>query len=213
MTAIAILNHGETCIVGTDSLATDESGASHRFTSKAFYLPHTKTLISGTGAGDFVPYWMMFVVSRVHSENVEELNPETQLCLPRVWKGYAEETKLSDSFKTVSIFHTGYSAERGAFVTYKYSSKNNFAVQVITEACFTQPDAGVDGNNIVEVIAEQRRQQDEKIGNGGIIIGGEVHIYCLDKDGCSIVDSNRFSDFEEDKEAIDSRPAFSSCDM
>lgn len=213
MTAIAILNNGGICIVGTDSLATDESGAPQRFTSKAFYLPHTKTLVSGTGAGDFIPYWMMFVVSRVHSENVDELNPETQLCLPRVWKSYAEETKLSDNFKTVTIFHTGYSEDHGGFVTYKYSSKNGFTVQLITDACFTQPDAGVEGGNIVDIIVEQRRQQDEKIGDGGIVIGGAFHIYYLDKDGCSIVDSGRFSDYEEDKEVIYSRPAFSPCNV
>ena len=194
-------------LIGVDTLATDKDGEPRLFTSKAFYLPHLRLLICGTGLGGFLGEWFVRLNNYMVCDGIDNLNYHAPSALWELWNEHLG--KLTDPYNgTTTVYHFGFSENTNKIAAYIYRSgndfnserKNEYGIGVKPE-CFIKPNYELP-NDIINMMKEQRKIQLSKPVDERVYIGGEMIIYHLIQTGCAIYSLGKFDDYEENRQSI-----------
>lgn len=79
-------------VVATDTLAVNNNGQPIAFVSKSGYIPHLKTIVTGTGAGGFANKWLLEASTRMVVRGIQNLNYHTPKALNRLWLEYKKNS-------------------------------------------------------------------------------------------------------------------------
>jgi hypothetical protein len=192
--------------LATDTLATLPDGRPFEYTTKAFVLPHLRTIIAGTGAGGFLGTWFVRVNDGMVVSGVDHLNFHTAGVLASQWEDFKKGKSLSDG-QTTTIYHFGFSETTGLIHSFAYRSTNNFQSESIGYGIGVKPKCKVPDNcrfpqDLKTMMDEQRTIQRSLPEDERVYIGGEIQIHHLSKDGFRIYTLDRFEDYDQDNTAI-----------
>jgi len=192
--------------VATDTLATSLDGKPAMFTTKAFVVPHIRTIICGTGAGGFLGRWFIQINDRMIVRGIDNLDCHTPKILAASWITYKEEFSLPDSV-SVTVYHFGFSEEDGQIHSYAYRSNNNFRSESLGYGVGIKPECNLTEKyvfpmDIKNIMDEQRRIQASRPAHERVFIGGEIQIFHLTANGINIYTLARFEDYDGDEQAI-----------
>ncbi|UTD55479.1 hypothetical protein [Halomonas sp. MS1] len=206
MSSVIFQNMETHGFVATDTLAVNEHGNPGLFRSKAFYIPHLKTITYATGWGDVLEDWFIHINRRMVVAGIEHLDCFATETLQSIWEEFNERNKAhlqKHLCKTVTVYHMGVSEVTGKIVVYAYRSKEGFASEKLKPGIGVKPECTVpDGPaDLMEMMKEQRHiQQNSGIPfNQQVHIGGEIQVYQLDAEAgeCRISTHARFDDYEQ----------------
>ncbi len=191
--------------VATDTLAVSPGGEPFMFTTKAFAVPHLKMIICGTGAGGFLGKWFTQVNDRMIVKGIDNLDFHTPKILSELWDNYKKE--FSQSSETTTVYHFGFSEEKGIIHTYVYRSIGNFVSESRGYGVGCKPDCSLPENHvfptdIIKMMDEQRRNQLSIPKEKRIFVGGEIQIHHLTKDGINIYTLSKFDDYSDNEQKI-----------
>jgi hypothetical protein len=158
------------------------------FTTKAFAIPHLRTIICGTGAGGFLGKWFIKINDRMVVRGIDNLDYHTPRILIDIWKKYKEEFPTPDNL-TTTVYHFGFSEEDN--LIHECELPENFVFPI----------------DIKKMMDEQRNLQSTKPIEERVFIGGEIQIHHLTKNGLSIYTWARFDDYDVTEQAI-----YNNCD-
>ncbi|MGP9635325.1 hypothetical protein ACT3R7_19985 [Halomonas sp. AOP43-A1-21] len=209
MSAIIFQSCEDRGFVATDTLACDQHGQPGLFRSKAFYVPHLKTIVFATGFAEIMEDWFVCINRRMRVDGVEHLNNFAPEELRRIWAKFQEEMGAHlDGYhcQSTTVYLMGISEITGKIVVYAYRSSTGFASEKLPPGIGVKPECTVpEGQvDIFEMMKQQRHIQE----NSGlplsqqIHIGGEVQIYQLTAQGCEISTYARFDDYEQAREKM-----------
>jgi len=108
----------EQVLMATDTLATSTDGQPFKFTTKAFFIPHLRMLMAGTGLMGFLGRWFIQVNDWMLVKGIDNLNNHAPRYLSSIWQGYKEEVSAGEISAT--IYHCGFSEIDGLIHTYVY---------------------------------------------------------------------------------------------
>jgi hypothetical protein len=205
MSSLIFYTDATQTLVATDTLAVHPGGQPHHFTTKAFFLPHLRMLIAGTGVAGFLDAWHLILNTRMAVRDVLHVDPFAPNLLKGIWARLKEGTKLSDR-TTTTVYHFGYSG--GAMRTFAYRSTNDFGSESLPYGLATKPPCTVPENyslptDIKSMMEDQRRMQSGVSKDERLYIGGEIQIHHLLESGCQIYTLDRFEDCEAQRAAIE----------
>lgn len=194
-------------VVATDSLAVSNEGKPFGFSSKAFFIPHLRTVVAGTGGKGFLDRWLVCLNGMV-VRGIDHLNYHASRNLPSVWLGYKNEltVPIPENF-TTTIYHFGFSEVTGLIHSYAYRSTSDFQSDPIAYGTYMKPACSVPDpfqfpRDIKTMMDEQRAIQSSQPKEQKLYIGGEIHIHHLQREGCAVYTLDRFDDYESDEKAI-----------
>ena len=84
MSSLIFCTEESQALIATDSLATSNEGQPFAFTSKAFFLPHLKIVMAGSGGKGFLERWLVDV-NGMTVRGIDHLNYHASRNLPAVW--------------------------------------------------------------------------------------------------------------------------------
>ncbi len=190
----------EQVVVATDTLAVKpgSDGAPMIFCSKAIYLLHLKTIIAGTGLGNFASDWCM-QVNRMVLSGIENLDFHTPGALRGRWKQFRAECSLPADL-TTTVYYFGFSEESGTVHAYAYRSTNDFRSERLgygfglKPEC-TPPTESISPEALQRMMREQRTREAAKPASERLYIGGEGIAIHLTKANCTTSTVFQFEDF------------------
>lgn len=192
-------------VVATDTLAVNNNGQPIAFVSKSGYIPHLKTIVTGTGAGGFANKWLLEASTRMVVRGIQNLNYHTPKALNRLWLEYKKEFSPPDEF-TTTVYQFGICEETGKVVSYAYRSTNNFKSESLVYGTAVKPDCTILEGNLIEIIPvmmnEQRHLESQKPDHERIQIGGEIILYHLTNNGCNCFKIGEFDDYRSQQDYL-----------
>lgn len=206
MSSLIFLTEATQAIVATDTLAVRPGGTPLKFTSKALYLPHLRTIFAGTGLGGFLDRWFLIANSVLAVRGIDNLAFHTSGYLASIWGSYKEEfTNLGD--RTTTVYHIGISESTGQVQAMAFRSENDFKPELLQYGLHYKPQCSVpDEPRLPEdfgpMMEDQRHFQEEQPESQRVYIGGEIQVYHLTREGCSIYPMGKFHDFDDHEKAI-----------
>lgn len=210
MSAIVFQIGQDYAVVATDTLAVTPDGMPWLFFSKALYLPHIRTIIAGTGVGNFASEWCAWVNTNARVRDVDELNTITPASLTARW-AVREASARSEIAPTATIYCFGVTSDR-LVRAYAYRSTSNFAAEELQAGgtYFKPPcQPPVEGKSflaeIPRMMNEQRSLQSTEPLSSQLHIGGEIAVMVLTADGCHATTLGRFDDYERHLAVMRSR--------
>ncbi|MFA7405105.1 MAG: hypothetical protein WC007_14005 [Pelobacteraceae bacterium] len=198
-------------LIATDTLATSDKicGAPFKFTTKAFIIPHLRTVIAGIGQGGFCGRWFVHINDWMVANEINSLNIHAPHSLALLWSSYKKEFTIPDH-ATVKIFHFGFSEENMLINSYLYSSVKNFESEAIPYGLFGKPEFNVHVSSELDkppkdfkfMMDSQRELQSSEAKENRVYIGGEIQLIRLDKNGFAVSYPGKFDDYSADEAAI-----------
>lgn len=204
MSAIIFQNCEDQAFVATDTLASDHEGRPGLFRSKAFYVPHLKTIVFATGFAEMLENWFVYINRRLMVDGVEHLDAFAPEALDELWASLRQEmggVMDQHQYQSTTVHHMGVSEVTGKIVVYVYRSTTGFASERLPPGLAVKPECTLpEGEaDIFELMKEMRHIQ-KSSGlplNQQVHIGGEVQLYQLTPQGCEISTYARFDDYNE----------------
>ncbi|MFI8742738.1 hypothetical protein [Stutzerimonas zhaodongensis] len=204
MSSIIILLSPEQAIVATDTLAVNLDGSPRQFTTKAFLLPHLKTIVAGTGLAGLASAWFRRVNEMMLVRSLDHLNFHTQQGLCELYGrdfGEIDGHEVSSSIYQIGV------GDDGRMHGYSYSSFYDFEPRRMEYGLQMKPTAGPETEDSQRTIAQlmlaQRNLQDKEPASARVYIGGDINLIKLELDGTAIHTSlDRFPDYQEAEAAM-----------
>lgn len=211
MTSIVIFQSERDAVVAMDTLAIDQDRTPGRYTTKAHYLPHLRTIIAGTGCGGFADDWFAEVNKRLVIRDVLVLNELAPPMLRDLWGRFRSEYDLKES-TTTTIFHIGKEEETGRVVVCQFHSGNGFEPEALDGSLAFKPvcpeppeleqgDLGA-FDLILPIMEAQRAHEAEKPPERRVYIGGQIQVIHLSDDGCAYFNLHDFPEYEREREYV-----------
>jgi hypothetical protein len=199
MSSLIFYTDAGQALVATDTLAVEPSGKPMMFSSKAFYLPHLKTIIAGTGVGMFSGDWAMAVNNRMVVAGIKNLDHHTPQALRERWRKYILEYELSAKM-TTTVYHFGFGEDDQVVCAYAYRSTSEFQTEKLGYGFGLKPECSLplEGsllNALPAMMNEQRQNQLARPEHERLHIGGECIAMHLTKDTCQTFRVFQFDDY------------------
>lgn len=211
MTSIVIFQSEREAVVAMDTLAIDMDHNPARYTTKAHYLPHLRTIIAGTGCGGFADDWYAEANKRMVVRNVETLNRLAPAMLRELWAKFREDYTVPEDM-TTTVFHVGLSEDTGIVVAAQFHSAHDFEPEPVDGPLSFKPvcpepaelaQEGLDAFDLIHPIMEaQRAHEAGKHAAERVYIGGEVHVLHLTEAGCAQFKVFEFPEYQQEREGI-----------
>jgi hypothetical protein len=210
MSSLIFYTDADNVVVATDTLVTTPDLVPLKFSSKAIYLPHLRTIIAAVGAGEFFGDWVNFVNQEFMVPGVKHLNTHSPRVLADRWEKFCQQAHVP-ALMRCTIYHLGFGEDDDAPVGFLYRSTSGFVSESVQRGMFARPPtSSCSGNTVFEVIEQmvrqQRREQDALIEDR-VVIGGEVHALHLTREGLNVKRLFAFDDYQEHERAILERHA------
>lgn len=192
-------------MIATDTLAVRHGdGIPLSFTTKAFFIPHMRLVIAGTGVGGFLDAWHVILNTRMVARDVGEIAARAPSILPELWAFFRREQKITADV-TTTVYHFGFS--EGVIRAFAYRSSENFREDEIRYGLGVKPECEVPENyNLPEdfksMMREQRAKQEKIPRSKRVYIGGEIQVHHLMRAGCNVFTLDTFEDYEEQRDMI-----------
>jgi len=195
----------------TDTLAVSPDGRPVRFTTKAFIVPHLKLIIAGTGAGGFLGRWFIHINDYILVKGIENLDNHTPRILAADWQRFKQEFAITDTDRTTTVYHFGFSESTGLIRSFAYRSANDFRSEEVGYGVGRKPECEAPEDcqlprDIRRMMDEQRAIQAARPKETRLYIGGEIEIHHLLKNGTQIgfqaYTLDRFDDYTSDEAAM-----------
>lgn len=190
MSSLIFIRSEHEVAVATDTLVVDSQHTPAFFTTKAFLVPHLQCIIAGTGVSGFAGRWFVEVNDRMAVRDLEHLDFHAPATLRRLW----DETTKHPGFvpgKTSTIYHFGFLNRGGPMQVFAYKSTNGFQSEKLSSTLGVKPpcDPGDDSipfpQRFVDLMLQQRREQEQIPLQERVCIGGEAQVIHLTRDGFS----------------------------
>ena len=216
MTSIVIFQSEREAVVAMDTLAIDMDYNPARYTTKAHYLPHLRTIIAGTGCGGFADDWYAEANKRMVVRSVETLNCLAPAILRDLWAKFRVDYKLPEDM-TTTVFHVGLSEDTGTIVAAHFHSGHDFEPRPVVGHVAYKPGCqepaelareGLGAYDLIQPIMEAQRAQEA--GNPidkRVYIGGQVHALHLSEAGCTYSLIFEFPEYRRERELVYLRAA------
>jgi len=200
MSSLIFWTDPEQALVVTDTLAVTEAGTPLTFCSKAIYLPHIYTIISGTGIGMFSGDWAMAVNNRMVVKGIQNLDYHTPNALRELWLRYATEQSVPEN-RITTVYHFGFAEDDGSIHSYAYRSTNNFSSERLSYGIGVKPHCTVPKperlvESLFSMMKEQRELQLARPHGDRVNIGGQGIVMHLTRSGCNTYSAFQFGDYE-----------------
>jgi len=185
--------------VATDTLAVALGGKPVRFTNKAIFLPHIRTIIAVTGFAGILTRWSLFINDHLSSRGIEHLNGLAPAALSSIWKAFIEDFPcLAGSMITTTVYHFGFSETEDFIRSFAYRSTSDFQSDPLPYGIALKPECDVPlTGDLKKVMESQRAIQGALPEDERLHIGGEIIVYDLREGGCLISTLDRFDDYDE----------------
>ena len=185
--------------VATDTLATTPDGVPQFYTSKAYYVPHLRMIIAGTGYGALISRWFHEVNTAMLVDGVEELSKYAPEVLSRLWREFVAENP--EQTGSTTIYQFGVSEKTGEIVAFVNRSGSEFKSEAFpSSGTAYKPSTGARDiefsvDAIPEIMEAMRDGQAGKVDPAERIhIGGEIVLFGLTEDGFMSQIIHRFKD-------------------
>ncbi|MGA8761820.1 MAG: hypothetical protein WB562_02935 [Candidatus Sulfotelmatobacter sp.] len=195
-------------LVATDTLAVSPDGKPVRFTTKAFIVPHLRLIMAGTGAGGFLGRWFVQVNDNMLVRGIEHLDYHTPRILAAYWLRFKQEFSITDTNRTTTVYHFGFSENTGLIRTFAYRSANEFRSERVGYGLGYKPECRLPEGyqiprDIRRIMDDQREVQAASPTEGTrLYIGGEIMLHHISKSGFVAYPLDRFEDYATDEEAM-----------
>lgn len=211
MTSIVIFQSEREAVVAMDTLAIDHDRNPARYTTKAHYLPHLRTIVAGTGCGGFADDWYIEANKRMVVRNVETLNRLAPAKLRNLWARFRADYKVPESM-TTTVFHVGLSEDTGSIVAAQFHSADDFEPKPVDGRLTFKPacpepveldQEGLGAFDLIQPIMEaQRAHEAGTPAAKRVYIGGEVHALHLTEAGCAQFKVFEFPEYQREREGV-----------
>jgi hypothetical protein len=197
--------------VATDTLAVSPDGKPLRFTTKAFIVPHLKLIIAGTGAGGFLGRWFVRINDDMRVKGIDHLDYHTSRILVANWQRFKQEFSITDTNRTTTVYHFGFSESTGLIRSFAYRSANDFRSEEIEYGLGRKPECEAHTDyqlprDIRGMMDEQRAIQAARPKEERLYIGGEIEVHHLLKKDSQIAFEaytlDRFEDYSSAEAAM-----------
>jgi hypothetical protein len=207
MSSLIIHTDEQQAYVATDTLATLPDGEPHMFTTKAFFVPHLRMIMCGTGVGGFLGRWFIRVNDAMVIRGIDHLNYHAPRTLKELWHSFKEEYPAIPDSLTTTVYHFGFSEVDGPIHSYAYRSTNDFASDALQHGLRVKPECQLPENyvfpaDIKKMMDEQRAIQAARPKGERVYVGGEIQIHHLTQAGCAVFTLARFEDYDLIEQAI-----------
>ena len=193
-------------VVLTDTLATTPSGTPHLFVTKCTVVPHLEMVVAYTGAAQVGHRWSHQLESAVLARDIDLLSPHVPGALRSISAEVAQE--FGDHGITSTVYHLGFSEERGTYVGYVYRSVAEYASEVMEPGFRVKPQplhgptAPTDLDGMIALGKQLREEQDGLSGVERVHIGGDLVVTMLVNRQIQIAKVFRFDDFDSQWETM-----------
>jgi hypothetical protein len=208
MSSLIVFTDKDQVLVATDTLATHPDGRPHKFTTKAFAIPHLHLIIASTGVLGILGRWFVLINERIITRGIDNLDLHAPSILLSFWKEYKEEFSISEDV-TTSVYHFGLSECTGLIHSYRYRSSQDFKSEKLEPyGLLAKPECRIPENfsvpqSIIDMMDEQRANQAAKPKEKRVYIGGEMQMHYLSAaEGFKIFTAHRFDDYANDEIAV-----------
>lgn len=201
MTALVFAILPDQISLAMDTLVVDANDKTPLcYLTKFTVLPHLNLVIAGTGLASLITGWFHFVNGSMVVLDIDHLNVFTPESLRRL----AAQCPGND-LTTTTLYHFGYSTFEKRYVGYAYRSVNNWEPDRLPDALSFKPVVHVPPTDdiqfpqfLIDIVAEQRRQDlllpvSERVG-----IGGEIQFVVLENGVVTVSTVHRFESYESD---------------
>jgi len=206
MSSLIFHTDEELALVATDTLAGSVDGnVPFKFTTKAFPVPHLKMIVASTGIGGFGLSWFIQICDNVVVEDVEHLNYHAPGVLLKLWRQFEQLNAIKNNL-TATVYHFGFAQSTGHIKSYAYRSTNDFASEQLKYGLGVKPPLPNQEEyyqfplNVKKIMDAQRAIEHAKPQKDRLLIGGEIHVLVLDKNGFTISTEDRFDDYGRARE-------------
>jgi hypothetical protein len=209
MTAFDYMFTEDVLFIAMDSLSLgvspDGERFEHAFFTKVFPLPHVQCVMCGTGSMPLVLQWFLTIQSRVVTDTILYLDSLAPQKLP--------ELNLEHGGGVPStIYHFGVHPTTKKLCGFAYRSTSEFRSEAFEVPRFgIKPpssnaaerfekvlDTGtVTSATFVEMIRDQRAEDDALPSHERVGIGGEIHLFRMTPDTQALWTCHRFDDYDE----------------
>jgi hypothetical protein len=170
-------------------------------------LPHLRTVICGTGVGDFANQWAMRANNSLLA-GIENLDYHTPGELRSLWAQHLDRAEPAVASLTTTVYQFGVSEITAAVVGFAYRSTADFESERLpSPAVGLKPPDGVTdgmrtGESFGDLVLRMRAHQDSRPPEERAYIGGELLLCTLTKDGrMEARPVHRFDDADEAMDA------------
>ena len=194
MTSIVMFLSEREALVVMDTLAIDFDGEPLRYTTKAHYLPHLRTIVAGTGCGGFACDWFVEANKRMVVRDVETLNRLAPKMLRELWDRFRKDYSVPADM-TTTVYHVGLSEETGEVVAAQFHSGHDFEPMAVEGPLSFKPvceppreinEEGIGAFELAPLIMQrQREEQAGKPPEEKVYIGGQAMALHLTEAGCA----------------------------
>jgi hypothetical protein len=195
MTSLLFYTDDQEATIATDTLIATKAEEFLGHANKAIYIERMRLVCAGTGAAELFGRWMLFVNEESRAADVDSLNDQAAQRLQSIWSEMQRETPaFADHTATVYLF--GLSNDTGLIHSYVYRSESGFASSRLLHGLGMKPAVtpneleGVDYSKFPESSKDIMRRQAaieySKPRGQRVLIGGDVNVITLTKDGCQM---------------------------
>ncbi|MCL4872269.1 MAG: hypothetical protein KJ063_25190 [Anaerolineae bacterium] len=207
MSSIIFHTEESQVVVATDTLVTTMDGEPVMFTTKAFVLPHLQMIIAGTGFAGFLGKWFIEINDRMLVTGIDHLDYHAPEKLAELWNSFKIKQNIPDNW-TTTVYHFGFSEQKGIIHNYAYRSSNNFkSEQILQYGIYVKPECSIPENyelpkDFKIMMAEQRTIQSSLPQEQRTYIGGKIQVHHLMQQGYAVFSLDKFEDYDENLNAM-----------
>jgi hypothetical protein len=193
-------------VVLTDTLATTPSGSPHLFVTKCAVVPHLEMVVAYTGLAQIGHRWSHELQTGRLARDIDLLNRHVPGTLRSISADVARE--FGTHGFTSTVYHLGFSEERGTYIGYVYRSEADFVSEVMQAGFRVKPQplgqftAPADLDGMVALGLQLRGEQDRLPEDQRVFIGGELVVTMLVNRQIQAAKVHRFADFDSHWEAM-----------
>jgi hypothetical protein len=207
MSSIIFWTDETQALVATDTLAVSTDGKPLRFTTKAFIVPHLRLIMAGTGAGGFLGRWFIQINDNMLVQGIEHLDHHSPRVLAAFWLRFKQEFSITDTDRTTTVYHFGFSESTGLIRTFAYRSANGFRSEEVGYGLGYKPECTLPDDyqlprDIRRIRDDQRVVQAARPKETMLYIGGEIMIHHVSRTGFVAYPLDRFEDYATDEAAM-----------
>lgn len=208
MTALIYYLESDNIVLATDSLVTDPDLKPLKYCTKIYPLLHLNGVMCVTGSLQLSQAWFSYVQELIIAKDMIYLND----IAPKVLPGMLETiNNVCGQTTSSTIYHFGYDEELNKLRGFAFRSDNKFvSEELIASIGFKPQNKDLEGkffkilekesvpNAFVQLMEEQKKfvEQSELNNNEKVGIGGDVHIFVMNKKGeMSFKKYHRFADY------------------
>ena len=184
-----------------DTLCCSYDGSPSHHTTKFTYVPHIRTIIAGTGLGNFSTEWALPIVGAALTLGIEHLDEFASEQLSLLWAERKQKDRLPPEL-TTTVYHFGISETTGKVVNIAYRSEDDFVSEKLSYGLAVKPycEPPVGDYDFYEMVPglmdKQRIFQEERPMGERLYIGGEILACYLNADYFKSWSLGKFSDFD-----------------